>query len=229
MSLLSLCQNACRDTGFAVPSTIVGSTNETAIQLLALANRAGKLLAKKPWQAIQSEYTFSTVASTATYALPSDYGWFINDTAWDRTDYWRLRNSLSPQAWQEYKSGINASVPRSRWRIRNNLIYVDPTPSSTLSMVVEYVSNAWVTDGVSTFTQFSTDAQTSRIPEELIELEVVWRFLKRKGLDYAEELLDAQKQIELALAHDTPSNATNQAGFNAIWPPLPTVPVTGYS
>ena len=229
MSLLTICRNACREAGFAVPGSIVGNTDDTAVLLLACANRAGKLLAKKPWQALQKEYTFSTVASTASYALPSDYGWIVNDTAWDRTNYWRLRQSLSALQWQEYKSGITASVPRSRMRVKGSLVFIDPTPSSTISMVYEYVSSKWVTDGSSYFTEFSTDTQTSLISEELIELEVVWRFMNRKGVAYTEEKNTAEINIQLALAHDTPANAVNLAGSGGVWPPLPTVPSTGYA
>ncbi|MGC3959570.1 MAG: hypothetical protein QM813_16970 [Verrucomicrobiota bacterium] len=229
MTLLSVCQAVAGNAGFAVPSTIVGNTDDTAVILLRLANRAGMTLARKPWSELQTEYAFSTVASTASYALPSDYGWFINDTAWDRTNYWNIRGSLSPQMWQIYKSGLAAASPRSRFRVKLGRLYIDPTPSSTVSMVIEYVSNKWVTDGVTTYTSYTADSQTSIFDEYAIELDLTWRFLARKGLAYAEEKAEAEREIDKIIGRNTPSNSMNMAGVRTPWPPMPTVPITGYS
>lgn len=230
MSLLSICQAVAKDCGFAVPSTIIGNSDDTAAQLLAQINKAGKALARKPWQALEKEYTFPTVASTASYALPSDYGWIQNDTAWDRTNYWQLRGSLSSQMWQGYKSGVQSTTPRSRFRIKGSLFFLDPTPSSIVTMVFEYVSNKWVFDNTSTYyTEFQADTNVSLLDEYLLELELTWRFLERKGLAYAEAKDEAERQIELAVGHDRPGNNVNFADSMSIWPPLPTLPVTGYS
>lgn len=230
MSLLTLCQAVAKDAGFAVPNTIVGNTDDTAAMLLALANKSGKNLAGYAWQALQKEYDFSTVASTATYALPSDYGFIQNDTVWDRTNLWDIRGSLSAEEWQVYKSGITSATPRSRFRIKQNLIYIDPTPSAVVAVAMEYVSNAWAWDGAATYADnFVTDAYVPLIDDYLIELDVTWRFLERKGLAYAEAKAEAEDEIWYALGVDEPKNTTNLAGQQLPWPPLPTLPSTGYS
>jgi hypothetical protein len=189
--------------------------------LLRLANRAGQSLARKPWSELQAEHTFTTVASTASYALPSDYGWYVNDTAWDRTNYWQMRGSLSPQEWQRYKSGISTSTPRHRFRVRNGLLYIDPTPTSAISMVIEYVSDEWATDGTVNYTAYTADAQRSRFDEYAIELDLTWRFLGRKGLAYAEEKLEAEKEVEKIVGRNTPSSSFSMASNSGSWPPTP--------
>jgi hypothetical protein len=229
MSLLTVCQAVAQDAGFDSPASIVGNPDESAIQLLALANKAGEIIARKPWQNLQNEYTFSTVDGTETYALPAGYRSFINDTAWDRTNYWTLRGSLSPQEWQARKSGVMAQSPRSRFRLKGNLIYIDPVPGSALDLVIEYLDNRWVqSEEGERFTAFQADTDTVRFDEFLLRLDLTWRFLARKGLAYAEEKEEAERQIDLAMGRDTPSVPTNLAGDRSIWPPLPTVPVTGY-
>ena len=226
MSLLSICQAVAEDCGFAAPSAIVGGSDDTAVQLLALANKGGQMLARKPWEALQGEHTFSTADGTASYAKPSDYGWFIDDTAWDRTDYWKLRGSLSPREWQLYKSGIVSASPRSRFRIKGGLIYIDPTPSSIRSVVIEYVSNEWASNAAGdTFaTAFAADDDTVRGFDELVlQLDLTWRFLKAKGLAYAEDKAEAERQTDLLMARDVPSQPMSQAGDRrVIWPPMPT-------
>lgn len=230
MTCLSICQAACGAAGFAVPSTIIGNTDNTAVMLLRLLNKSGKQRAKYPWQALQKEYTFNLVNGTATYAFPSDLGFFENETFWDRTQFWNLRGSLSPQEWQIYKSGIQSTTPRQRFRIKGNLINIDPTPTTTDSVVIEYVSSKWATDGSSFFTSFTSDTQTSLIDEDLLELDLTWRFLERKGLAYAEARDEADRFAEKLLARDIPKKAIDLGAPNsAIWPPLPTLPVTGYS
>lgn len=230
MSLLTICQSVARDCGFSVPSTIIGNGDDTAAMLLALANKSGKSLAGYSWQALQKEYTFPTVASTASYAIPADYGWIENDTVWDRTNLWAMRGSLSPQEWQVYKSGISSTTPRSRFRVKGNLIFIDPTPSAVVTVALEYVSDKWAWDGAATYANnFVTDAYLSLIDEFLIELDVSWRFLERKGLAYAEAKADAEEQIWLALGQDQPHNSVNLGQSDMPWPPLPSLPVTGYS
>jgi hypothetical protein len=231
MSLLSICQDVCKDAGFAVPSQIIGNTDETALQLLALINKSGKLLARKPWQVLSDEHTFSTVIGTPDYARPANFGFYENDTAWDRNNYWKMRGSLSPQEWQRYKSGIQSTMPRQRFRIKKNRIYIDPTPTAAVALVLEYFINTWVTDGSSNyFTSFSADTQTSLIDETILQLDLFWRFLHRKGLAYAEAKKEAEDQIDLAMAHDVPLQPISLASkSHGPWPPLPTVPITGYS
>jgi hypothetical protein len=230
MSLLTVCQSAVKASGFAVPSTIIGNSDNTAAMLLALVNKAGKQRAKYPWQALQMEYTFNLVNGTASYAFPSDLGFFENETFWDRTQYWNLRGSLSPQDWQIYKSGIQSTTPRQRFRIWKGLIYIDPTPTTTDTVVIEYVSSKWVTDGGSFFTSYTSDTQTAVIDEDLLELDLTWRFLERKGLAYAEARDEADHFCEKLLARDTPKQTINMgAPSSVVWPPLPTVPITGFS
>lgn len=230
MSLLSIAQSTVKACGFAVPNTIVGNTDNTAMMLLALVNKAGKQLAKLPWQTLQKEYTFNLANGTQTYAFPSDLGHFRNETFWNRSQFWSMRGSLTAMQWQLFKSGIQTTMPRQRFRIRNNLIYIDPTPTAADAVVIEYISKNWVTDGSSFFNGYTTDTQTSLIDEDLMELELTWRFLERKGLAYAEARDESDHMRERLLGRDIPKQTLDfGVGGADIWPPIPTVPTTGYS
>jgi len=230
VSALSIAQAVARDSGFSVPATLIGNSDDTASMLLALLNKSGKALAGYPWQVLQKEYTFATVASTASYALPTDYGWIDNNTLWDRTNLWKDRGSISPQEWQAYKSGIVATTPRSRFRVKLGRIFIDPTPSAVATLAFEYLSNQWCWDGVSVYANnFVTDTYVSLIDEYLLELDVTWRFLARKGMAYAEEKAEADDQIWQSLAQDVPKNPVNLGCDDNPWPPLPSLPITGYS
>jgi hypothetical protein len=234
LSLLSIIQNVAKEAGFSAPGSVIGNTDDTAVMLLALVNRAGKMLARRPWARLQSEYTFNLVNAQAAYAFPADLGMFLDYTFWNRTQYWSMRGSLSPQQWQAYKSGVNSTTPRQRFRVKAGSIYIDPTPSTTDSCVIEYCSKYWVaataTPTVGSKTEFSVDTDVSILDEVAIEMDTLWRFLNRKGLAYAEEKDQAERYIEDAFGSETPCSPMSFSGDDLTpWPPLPTLPVTGYS
>lgn len=219
MSLLTVAQAVAEELGLDAPGAVVGSSDKTATQLLRLINRSGKQLAKKNWAVLQKEHTFSTVDATASYDLPSDFERLLDGTIWDRTSYWSLRGPLSPAQWQTYKSGLVAqSTVRSRFRVkpdtRVNKFYLDPTPSSVVSMVFEYASDQWVKDSANAGgkTAYALDTDIALISEELIELDVIWRFLARKGFAYEEEKQEAEDAINRAFAEDGGAVVLNMGG-----------------
>ena len=68
-SLLQNIQDAVSEIGLAPPSTVVGSTDATAIQMLALMNALGQELlteTENGWQFLFKENRFMTVAYTVT-------------------------------------------------------------------------------------------------------------------------------------------------------------------
>lgn len=234
MTLLTIVQDVAREAGFAVPGSVVGNSDDTAQLIFQLANRSGKMLARKYWQALRKEHTFSFVASQETYAPPADLMAFMDYTAWDRTQFWSMTGSLTAQEWQRYKSGLQSTVPRFRFRYMANLIYIDPIPSDTDSIVIEYQSSYWVavtaapTVGVQT--AFALDTDVSLIDEQCVTMDALWRFLERKGLAYEESKNEAQIYIDNVYANDTPKGPIDFSGdYDSVWPPLPTVPTTGYS
>lgn len=77
MSLLSLCRDACALAPVALPSYIVGNPDQTAVLLLALAQRAGNEVSRKPpggWVSMIREYDFQTNAIAAQTATVANVG-----------------------------------------------------------------------------------------------------------------------------------------------------------
>lgn len=149
MSLLTMLQDAAREIPITAPISIVGSSDEQSLRLLALAHREGKELRSRfSWPQLQREKTITTVAGQESYALPPDLERFTFNAEWDRTNHWELLGPSSPQEWQWRKSGVSASVPRYRFRIKgvtNNRVFIDPTPATSgIVLVFEYVSTNWI-------------------------------------------------------------------------------------
>lgn len=205
MTALTIVQSVASRMGLAAPSVVFSSTDQQTIQMRNLMNQEGKELAKRhPWTKLITEKTFTTAAQAIqTSAVPTDFGWYINGTMWNRsTD--RPIHQISPEEWQKQQAvGTGSVITGFRFRGANLLWYPSPTAGQTAAY--EYVSKYWAeaTDGAGgSLAAMTADANTSLLDEELIALGIVWRFLKAKGLDYAEEFRTYQMEVGKAIARD---------------------------
>lgn len=190
----------------------MGSSDPQVRQLLRIANRVGDIIYKAhDWAILQRLHEFTTASGTAEYALPSDFGRFINDTAWDSTNYWEMRGPLTPEQWAVQKYAIIATSNfRKRWRLKRTAsgntatVFIDPTPTSSDDLVYEYVSNGWVikNSDSSVTNAWVADADTTMFDEFLFEQGMIWRWGARKGMDVSIDLPDFENELEKAIARD---------------------------
>lgn len=208
MTLLTICEAALEEiSDFTVPSTIVGNEDPTAVTLLALANRGGRNLAREyDWQILLKTYTFPTVASTETYALPSDFRKFAALTFWDRTNLYQVQGPVSPALYEAIRSGSLVGVGFTKYfRIAANLFSIRPVPTAAETIAYQYYSLNWVdndADGDGDLPAFTADSQTAVFDEDLMALDLKWRFLRAKGWDYADEREEFDRQRDIMLAID---------------------------
>ncbi|MGE4259213.1 MAG: hypothetical protein AB7F19_07715 [Candidatus Babeliales bacterium] len=212
MSLLTVCQNVASATGFGSITSVIGNSDPTAKQLLALVQRAGNILARVgQWPILEIQYLFNTANGVAEYSFPADFDYIIRDTVWNRNEFDIIRGPLTAQEWQNYKSGIIGSgIVKQRYRIKRasaaiaNRFVLDPTPTAVEECVFEYVSKNWIADAglTTTYQTYQDDTDVSLIDEALLELSLAWRFKREKGLDYAIDLKDYETQVEQAKSRD---------------------------
>ena len=202
MSLLTICQDALKElSGFKLPSSFFGSADQTAVQCVALANRGGRTLEKElRWQELITEHTFTTTASTATYALPSGFRAFANMSQWDRTNQWRMHGPTPPFVYQWLKSGISVWASNNRWfALRGNLFTIFPTPTvSDETIAFDYYSKLWVLkqSDSTNVAAWTSDNDTARIDEDLLTIDLKWRFLQAKGMPFEAEYKERESIVE---------------------------------
>jgi hypothetical protein len=190
MSLLTIVQNAARELGLTSPTAALSSTDAQIIQLVALAQREGKeLMQDFNWQALTTEKTFMAVAladQTTASAVPSDYDRMLNETFYNRTRKRPVFGPISPQEWQETQA-IVATTLTEAFRMRGDAILLTPTPTAGDTYAYEYITNKWCeSSGGTAQSAWADDTDVGILPENVIELGVIWRFLKAKGFDYSE-------------------------------------------
>ena len=206
MSLLTLIQDAADRLGVVRPSSVVGSADQQVRQLLALAQQDGKELARRyPWQVIVKEKTFSATATeTQSSVIPSDFDRFVPETFYNRTAKRYVEGPLNAQEWQNYKASTT-NIISDAFRVRGDSLLMAPTPTADDSYAFEYISLWWCTTSggtTPTLAAWAADSNVGILPEEIMTLGVIWRFLRAKGLDYAEAFRTYEIQVMQAMSRD---------------------------
>lgn len=206
MSLLQMLKDASDELTLPRPSIVVASTDSQVRQLLRIAQVEGRSLAKRhTWQVLTSEHTFTTTATAVQVtasAIPSDFGWAIPETMWNRTLKRRVYGPIDNQEWQETQ-GTSITQVNPAFRIRNNTILITPTPTTGQSIYYEYVSTKWCqSSGGAAQAAWAADADTGRLDEYIMTLGIIWRFRAAKGLDFATGLAAYEREVADAIIRD---------------------------
>jgi|TARA_R100001460_G_scaffold82579_1_gene123535 hypothetical protein len=225
MSLLTICQDAANEIGVPSPSTVVGSTDTTNIQLLAAANREGKnLVAGYDWQTLIKEEAHTTLAAESQgdmSTIASDFLRFSNDTMWNRTTDRKYYGPLNNAQWQRLKASVSSGIT-NYFRIRGNALLFHPAPPAGESVFFEYIGKNWAITSGSTAnaTSFAADANTTVLDEDLITLGVIWRFLKQKGLPYDNQFQEYRLKLSEKQSKDGAKQIIRMAGPNRLYLPV---------
>jgi hypothetical protein len=223
MSLLSLIQGACGELNLAQPTAVVASTDLQTRQLLALAKKEGKELARRfNWELLKKEGTFTTLAAetqvTSITTTFTSFGRIIDNSMWNRTQSRPVRGPLSDQQWQRRLAAAAQVGVEFYFRIRGGSILFNPLPPAGDSIYFEYVSNKWCQSaGGTAQVDWAADTDTGIIDEEIMRLGVIWRFRKAKGLDYSEEFRTYELALEQVFGPDGGNDVLNMEGVPDEW------------
>ena len=204
---LSIVQTVCGRLGLSQPSIVIGSQDLQITTLLAICNEEGQeLAARTNWTDLQTETTFTTLATEDQGALATiapGMKFIVNDTIWNRSLRRPVYGPRSEQAWQQQKA-FSLNGPWSGYRIKNGRISMYPVPVAGQTCAFEYVSANWVANAAgTTFTDvFTADTDTPRQDYQIIQLGVLWRWKKLKGLEYAEDFNAYERRVQDYLARD---------------------------
>lgn len=210
-SLLTICQDAAGRLGLEELNSIASSSNQTARRLRRAANASGRALARRAnWQLLRKEHTFLTVDSgnlQTNATLPNDYDRYVQETGYNRTSSRPLSGPLTAQEWQAYKATIGSLAPTDSFYIRGNQILMAPIPNAGDEVAFEYMSKWWVDsgptpDGVGEADRFSTDLDEALLDEEMMILDIMWRYKQSRGLPYAEDFRSAELMILDRISQD---------------------------
>lgn len=216
-----------RTQAYAVVFT---STDANAVLLRNLLNATGRDLERSHhWTQLEREHTFSTFNGGSTYDLPAGYSRLIPRTQWNRSDSERLGPPLSAQGWQ-YLRGSNVTLTiQTAFRIQDRQIRLFPTPTSTETVALEYLSSYWVQPDGEDFPQLDAaqeDDDTIWFDRLLMVYRLRRDFLRAKGFDSTSASEDYERVLASVLGGDGEAPVITVGGnrftsARSQWPRLP--------
>lgn len=238
-TVLSIIQSAATRLNLSKQiASVIGNQDQDVKGLLEAFTAEGKdlLTEDPPWATLIKEHHFDTADQVEEYPLPPDYQRMLNNTVWDRNQYWQIRGGITPQQWQVIRSGLYQTARlSSNFRIKQasagttKAFYLDPVPGSIRPLVFEYQSNFWLhPDGASTFsTDPVNDTDMPIFDDELMIQGVRWRWRQARDLPYAALMADYKSYRDNIIAQDRspPTLSINEQPWVL---PIGNVPDTGY-
>ncbi len=231
MTLLTLCQDATDAIGVGNrPDTIIGSSDINARLLLVQSKIGGTALAKRhTWEALTQEATFLTVAAqsqglfSALGTGATDYSnvrQIFPETMWNRDETKQLFGPMTAIERQSEKSTTTSSA-WSNWWIQGGALYFYPAPTVNQTIAFEFVSSYWAkSSGGTAQATWLADTDTSFFDEGLLLNDLIWRFKKARGLDYAEDFAVSEAEIKAAITADGGKRALNLRGPTTYHPTI---------
>lgn len=186
---------AANECGIASVADPYGSQAVEMIQLRGLLSQCGReLYAMYQWEEFTTRTSFSTGAipvATGLYALPADFGYFINQTGWTPVSGGfgvPLIGPLSEQVWAAVlSSGLSSTTLYIAFKIAKRQINVLPAPApANITIGYTYQSRYWVQDVISGLpSKDSPTLSTDTILYESIMISkmLALRYKQAKGLD----------------------------------------------
>lgn len=216
LSCLQIVQTACKRIGIIAPTAAYTSQDQQIIQLLSLSEEEGQEQATRyPWQALQTETTFTTVAAQvqgAMSVIAPGFDYIVNDTIWNRSLRRPVYGPKSEQDWQQAKA-MQINGPFNSFRIIGDVLNFYPNPVAGQTCAFEYITLNWIaTSEGGTSSTWTNDGDTPLIDDHLMVLGLVWRWKQAKGLDYAEDFNKYERRIADLMGRDAGKPTLSMSG-----------------
>lgn len=214
---------ACAELGLQSVADPYSSQVAEQIQLRNLLNQCGReLYASYQWQQFVKTFTIDTTSSPPSdgkFALPSDYGYFVNQTGWTPTNVGLGLPLGGPLTRQQYAYLVGTNLESSTiyvsFDINQGEIEVLPAPPpADIDITFHYMSNSWVNvHGTSvTFATKATAADDVIMFEPiLISKMLIARYKTSKGLPAQASMQEFQNMYALFTGLNQPAPVLNLA------------------
>lgn len=189
-SVLTLVQDFCTLKGLPTPSGLVGNTETTAAQLLAICQEIVEDLTVNRWEKQVKRVTFAAVATEVQGTVESLFGtgylYLLPNTFWNVTLQTPVSGPFSDQEWQRLKT-FSAAGSTDNFKIMGGNLHMFPVPTAghTLSAMVATSLGLTDTTGATAKERFTVDSDIPLFPSNVFKAELEWRWLKRKDEAWA--------------------------------------------
>lgn len=207
MTILDTLKEVCLGIGLDEPDQVYGSTVREYKELGRIANLMGKRIARAhEWQDLTALHTVTGDGTTTAHSLPSDYDRMPKDMQiWASDQETYLTGLQSHNKWLErdvrdFEFLVNA------WILRGGQLHIDPALSTGVTAQFYYIQDTYATNaGGTRQSKFQADTDEFVLDDTLLELGIIWRWREMKGLPYAEDMADYERELSKRIAPDSGS------------------------
>lgn len=206
MTALTIIQSACAQIGLTVPSVVFGSTDQQVIQLRSLLNEEGRSSSRAgQWPRLTKQHTFTAAGAAIQpdgFPTPNDLDRFCNDSMWNRSTSRKVYGPLSEQEYQREQAFPIFNTVNPAFLQRGADFIAQPAAQAGDTWAYSYVSIYWAlaADGTTEKAEMTADNDTALLPEYVLTLGVVFRFLKANKLPFAAEEQNYLTQLNQEVA-----------------------------
>lgn len=193
----------------------MASTDQQVRQLYAIVKEEVRsLAARHDWQILRKEWLFlSNALPDQLLAIPPDFDHFVSNTFFNRSTMREVIGPITPQQWQAIRAQPQLNRVFLAFIQRGGEFLVSPTPPSGETVAYEYITNLRCYSALDVpKVNYEADSDTCFMDEELVKLGLRWRFLKSKGLEYAEDFRTYETECNQSAARDGGSGELNTTG-----------------
>lgn len=204
-TLKSAMDDAAAECSLAVPSLFATNTGTSYAQLKRyMYATANELLQRLDWASCTIDATI-TGTGTDTYALASDFKRLPRSDEEDNPAVWSddMRRAFTPVQTNGQWTVLQSMGPTPSYGYRIVGANIEFTQDIAVGETVtySYVSTGWILNGSSRVATWAADADYTYLPRKLIELGTVWRWMRKRGLEFAS--YQGEFEMELSrLAND---------------------------
>jgi hypothetical protein len=206
VTALTIVQSAAAQVGLTVPTSVFGNTEQQVIQLRSLLNEEGRSSARAgQWPRLTKQHTFTTTATAVQadgFPTPNDLDRFCNDSMWNRSTSRKVYGPLSEQEYQREQAFPIFNTVNPAFLQRGADFIAQPAAQAGNTWAYSYVSIYWAlaTDGTTEKAEMTADTDTALLPEYILTLGVVWRFLKANKFPFEAEKQTYEGQLQQEIA-----------------------------
>lgn len=233
----AIINSAAVECGLTASADPFSSTDDTMVQLRTLLTNCGReLYGMYQWQQFVKTTTIATGPTpdpTGQYPLPTDYGYFINQTGWTPTAAGLGLPFAGPLSEQIWAALVNTNLASSTiyvsFKIADRVIQFLPAPApANTELVYSYMSRDWVlvSGGPTTADTAANAADVVLFEPIMIVKFLTARYKQAKSLDATSSLEQFQTMFQAWTGNNSPAPVLNMARYEGfpylnIWTNVP--------
>ena len=200
-TILEICREVADLAAVKRPNDLFNAAGQQDSIFLSVAKSSlDSLLRYGDWQELTKEAWFYTTAGKKQYRIDEivpDFYCLLPDTIYVKDGSERVIGAVTPQQWmaEKYYCSVGTDI---KFKIQNGRFMFLNEPPCGIKIIFQYRSNNIVWD-FNTFEEKNVLSANTDVPifdAYVVKLDILWRWLKRNGLDYSEEYNEYLRELK---------------------------------